>query len=89
MSLKIKDFLELENYRFSSKKVISLLLMMMVVSIVACKPVQKEATQATQTGDAAVDAVGNDLNSVDAIDQDLNTDELGDIDSGLSDVGNI
>ena len=68
------------------KKIMMLLLMIMVVSIVACKPVQKEAAQ---SGDAAVDAVGNDLNNVDAVDQDLSTDELGDLDTGLSDVENI
>ncbi len=71
------------------KKSLLLLLMIMVISIVACKPVQKEVAQTTQTGDAAVDAVGNDMNTVDTIDQDLNTDELGDLDTGLSDVENI
>ena len=71
------------------KKALLLLLMIMIISIVACKPVQKEVTPTTQTGDAAVDAVGNDLNTVDTIDQDLSTDELGDLDTGLSDVENI
>ena len=69
------------------KKVLLLLFMIMVISITACQmPVQKEVTQ---TGDAAVDAVGNDLNTVDTIDQDLNTDELGDLDTGLGDIQNI
>jgi len=41
------------------------------------------------TGDAAVDAVGNDLTNVDAVEKDLGTDELSDLDSGLADVQNI
>ena len=41
------------------------------------------------TGDAAVDAVGNDLNSIDSVEKDLDTDELSDLDSGLADVQNI
>jgi hypothetical protein len=70
------------------KKIISLLLMIVAISIIACKPAQKEVP-AAGTGDAAVDAVGNDLNTVDTIDEDLSTDEIGDLDTGLSDVENI
>ena len=39
--------------------------------------------------DAAVDAVGKDLNSTDTVANDLSTDTLGNLDSGLSDVQNI
>lgn len=46
-------------------------------------------TPTAATGDAAVDAVGNDLNSVDSVEKDLGIDELSDLDSGLSDIQNI
>ncbi|MBI3035940.1 hypothetical protein HYY71_06480 [Candidatus Woesearchaeota archaeon] len=48
---------------------------------------QKETPAAT--GEAAVDAVGNDLTNVDAVEKDLSSDELGDLDAGLADVQNI
>jgi hypothetical protein len=41
------------------------------------------------TGEAAVDAVGSDLDAVDGVDKDLSADELSDLDSGLTDVQNI
>ena len=41
------------------------------------------------TGDAAVDAVGKDLNSTDTVAKDLSTDDLSSLDSGLSDAQNI
>ncbi|MDP3765472.1 MAG: hypothetical protein Q8R04_03085 [Nanoarchaeota archaeon] len=48
-----------------------------------------EAPKVETTGDAAVDAVGNDLNNVDSVDKDLDPDQLSDLDSGLADVQNI
>ena len=41
------------------------------------------------TGDAAVDAVGNDLTNVDAVEKDLGTEELDDLDAGLADIQTI
>ncbi|MEK6983841.1 MAG: hypothetical protein AABX33_04675 [Nanoarchaeota archaeon] len=41
------------------------------------------------TGNAAVDAVGKDLNQVSNEEKELSTDQLGDLDSGLNDVENI
>ena len=48
-----------------------------------------QASQATNTGDSAVDSVGNDLNSVNNDEKDLGTENLSDLDSGFSDVQNI
>ena len=71
------------------KKILSLILLIMVIALVACqKAVEKVPIQQT-SGDAAVDAVGNDLNNVDSVDKDLSADDLNDLDSGLSDVQNI
>ena len=50
---------------------------------------QKTEAPTAATGDAAVDAVGNDLNSVDAVEKDLNAENLSDLDSGLSDIQDI
>lgn len=79
----------------------TLLSILIIIFIVACKPaaqvpskdVMEKKTDAmgkpAATGDAAVDAVGNDLNNVDSVEKDLSTNELSDLDSGLSDVENI
>ena len=51
---------------------------------------EKEAMEKPPTtGDAAVDAVGSDLNNVNNVEKDLSADELSDLDSGLSDIENI
>ena len=80
------------------KKLLLFLFVLFVISIVACKPVAKETMEkkegvtkapAETTGEAAVDAVGNDLNTVNSIEKDLSADELSDLDAGLSDVQNI
>lgn len=50
---------------------------------------EKEVPKAETTGEAVVDAVGNDLTNVNNVEKDLSADELGDLDSGLADVQNI
>ena len=77
---------------------------MLIISIVACQqakePVMEKKEDAMQkdvpkagtapaTGEAAVDAVGNDLTNVNNVEKDLSTDELNDLDAGLTDVQNI
>ena len=80
------------------KKIIVILLMLMVVSFVACQKAPSKETmekgtgvmeKPTATSDATVDSVGNDLNNVDNVDKDLSSEELSDLDSGLSDVDSI
>ena len=73
------------------KKILSLIIIVMVLLLVACqKPVEKEVLKETgTTSDAAVDAVGNDLNDVNDVEEELNTDDLNDVESGLNDVENI
>ena len=72
------------------KKMISFILIIMLVSIAACRTAVKETTQVDVSGsDAAVDAVGNDLNNVNDVEEELNTDDLNDVESGLNDVENI
>ena len=73
------------------KKLLSLIIVVMVFFLVACqKPVEQEAMKkAGTTSDAAVDAVGNDLNDVNDVEEELNTDDLNDVESGLNDVENI
>lgn len=77
------------------KKALLLIFTILLISIVACQKAQTGATQspttekAVATGDAAVDAVGNDLNTADSVEKDLDVSELNDIDSGLSDLENI
>ena len=73
----------------------------MIISVAACQQAAKEpvmekkadvmekAPAAATTGEAAVDAVGNDLTNVDSVDKELSTDELSDLDAGLTDVQNI
>lgn len=78
------------------KKILLSIFILLIISIVACqKAVQKEVEKAPEapkvetTGEAAVDAVGNDLNNVNSIEKDLSDDELSDLDSGLTDIQNI
>ena len=83
------------------KKILLSILVLLIISIVACQPakqevmekkeqaMEKEAPKVETTGESVVDAVGNDLNNVDDVDKDLSTDELSDLDSGLADVQNI
>ena len=84
------------------KKILLSIFILLIISIVACQQAAKEAVMEKKegvmektepkveaTGNAAVAAVGNDLNNVDSVEKDLSTDELSDLDSGLSDVQNI
>ena len=80
------------------KKILLSIFILMVISVVACQQAAKTETKpvatattptTTATGDAAVDAVGNDLTNVDSVDKELSSDELSDLDSGLTDVQNI
>lgn len=73
------------------KKILLSFFILVLISIVACqKAVKKvETPKVEATGDAAVDAVGNDLNNVDSVEKDLSGDNLSDLDSGLQDIQNI
>lgn len=83
---------------------LSFILILLVISIIACQPAKKEVMEKEEeamaketpqvetppaTGEAVVDAVGNDLNNINNVEKDLSSDELSDLDSGLSDVENI
>lgn len=74
------------------KKAISAVLIFLVISIAACQPAKKEVKAETKfgaTGEAAVDAVGNDLNNADNVENDLDSSELNELDSGFEDVQSI
>lgn len=84
------------------KKMLLSIFVIMLISIVACqKAVKKEVMEKKEeakvtespkvdtTGEAVVDAVGNDLNNVNNVEKDLGDDELSDLDSGLADIQNI
>ena len=77
------------------KKILLVAFIALLILAAACKKVTKTETnlptppKAETTGDATVDAVGNDLNNVDSIDKDLSDEQLNDLDSGLTDVQNI
>lgn len=77
------------------KKILLSILIIMVISVAACKTAVKETPQVgipkteASGSDAAVDAVGNDLTNVNAVEKELSTDGLNDVDSGLNDVDNI
>ena len=76
------------------KRILLSIFIFLLISIVACQQAAKTVTTTTApathtTGDAAVDAVGKDMNSTDSVEKDLSTDDLGNLDSGLSDVQNI
>ncbi len=76
------------------KKTLLSIVILIVIFIVACQqPVKEQVMEktpaTTATGEAAVDAVGNDLTNVNSVEKDLGTDELSDLDAGLTDVQNI
>lgn len=82
------------------KKAFLFVIVILLIFIAACKPaaqapggdvMQKKdiVEKPAATGDAAVDAVGSDLNNVNNVEKDLSADDLNDLDSGLSDVENI
>ena len=75
-------------------KIALAILSIFLIFLIGCQQAAKTVTTTTApktgaTGDAAVDAVGKDLNSTDTVANDLSTDTLGNLDSGLSDVQNI
>ena len=83
-------------------KILLSIFILLIISISACQqaakePVmekkedamQKEVPKVETTGEAVVDAVGNDLTNVNNVEKDLSTDELSDLDAGLTDVQNI
>ena len=81
------------------KKLLLPMIIILIISLAACQqakePVMEkktdvmEKTPITGTGEAVVDAVGNDLTNVDTVEKDLSTDELSDLDSGFENVQNI
>ena len=76
------------------KKILSLFLIFMLISIAACKQqsseMEKKADAMEKTASTdAVDSVGNDISSVDNIENDLSSDQLNDLDSGFSDIESI
>lgn len=84
------------------KKLLFFIFVLMLVSISTCKQavkkevmekkeevMKKETPKVETTGDAAVDAVGKDLNSIDNVEKDLGTEDLNELDSGLQDIENI
>lgn len=77
-------------------------MMLLIISIIACQQaanrdaadkktdvIEKNPAATGTTGEAAVDAVGNDLNNLDKDQNDLSINEINDTDSGLADVQNI
>ncbi len=85
------------------KKILLSIFILLLISISACKQAVKkeivekkeetpkipETPKVETTGNAAVDAVGNDLNSIQSVEKDLGAEELDEIDSGLQDIENI
>ena len=83
------------------KKLLFFIFVMMIVSISACKQavkeqikkedviIQESQIEVGTTGEAVVDAVGNDLNSIQSVEKDLGTEDLNELDSGLQDIENI
>lgn len=79
------------------KKEMLSILILMVISIVACQQAVKkevtekmpEAPKLDATGEATVDSVGKDLDNVNNVEKDLSTEELSDLDAGLADMQNI
>ena len=83
------------------KKILLSIVILIVIFIAACQqPVKEQVMEkkgevmektpaTTATGEAAVDAVGNDLTNVNSVEKDLSTDERSDLDAGLTDVQNI
>ena len=84
------------------KKIMLSIFILMVIFIAACQqPVKEQVMEkkgdvmekvpaaVTTTGEAVVDAVGDDLTNVNNVEKDLSADELSDLDAGLTDVQNI
>ena len=87
------------------KKIFLSFVVVLIIFVVACQQsaekssTGKDAMKKTETagiappadttGNAAVDAVGNDLNNANADEKDLGAGNLNDLDSGLSDIENI
>ena len=87
------------------RKAIAIMLLILALSLVACQQANKDTTSGKEdsmkkteasppapvetTGNAAVDAVKNDLNKASNEDKELSTDELSNLDSGLTDIENI
>ena len=76
------------------KKLLFLILVVMLISFVACKPASKSITKVQQpavgaTSDVVVDSVGKDLKSIDNAQKDLSGDALSDFGSSLDDIQKI
>ncbi len=84
------------------KKILLSIIVLMIISIVACQQAAKEPVMQKKadvmekapattiaTGEAVVDAVGNGITNVNTVEKDLSADELSDLDAGLTDVQNI
>ncbi len=83
------------------KKVFLSISILLIISLAACQQAAQQevmekkeeamekAPEIETTGEAVVDAVGNDLNNVDSVEKDLSADELSDLDAGLADVEKI
>jgi len=84
------------------KKILLYIFILTIILTVACKQTvkkevmegkdvgkQAELPKVALTGEAAVDAVGNDLNYVNIIEKDLSADSLSDLDAGLDEVQKI
>ena len=85
-----------------TKKILSIIFILMIILTVSCKQTvkkdvmegkdvgkQAELPKVALTGEASVDAVGNDLNNVNSVEKDLSADELSDLDAGLNEVEKI
>ncbi len=75
-------------------KTVLVILSIFLIFIVACQQPAKTVTKIntpapSATGEAAVDAVGKNLNTVVADENDLSADNLTDVDAGLADMQNI
>lgn len=77
----------------SMKKILFSILMLIIISIIACQPVKKEVKvevpKVETTDDATTDSFGSDMGNVDSEDKELSSNELEGIDSGFSDIENI
>ena len=75
------------------KKLLFLILFVMLVSLVACKPTVKSLAKLQQpaagvTSDVA-ESIGKDLNNIENAQKDLNSDALSDFGSSLDDIQKI
>ena len=83
------------------KKSLLFVFILLIIFIVTCQKAPKQDVMekkgdvmekvpaVTTTGEAVVDAVGDDLTNVNNVEKDLSSDELSDLDAGLTDVQNI